>query len=135
MPGVPVLAALVELVDGVVPGAVPVVVLDVDDEELDEDEVDLDVVELEVVELEVVELEVLWVVEVDPVDEVVVVPGAEQSNESLLIVVPSNAPVTLDTWTRHELKSSPAASGSAASLPESPETVPSLKAAGTPEIV
>ena len=130
--GVPVVPVLdVEAVDDVLPGAVPVLVLDVDEEELDEDELELEL-ELELLELEVLELAVLLLV-LD--DEVVVVLGAVQLKESLLVVVPSNVPVTLDTCTRHELKSSPAASGSAASLPESPETVPSLKAAGTPEIV
>lgn len=123
--GVPVLAVFdVELVDEVLPGAVPVLVVEV----LDELELELDD-ELELDE----ELDEL--VLVLAVDEVVVVAGAEQLNESLLVSVPSNVPLTLDTCTRHELKSSPAASGSAASLPESPETVPSLNAAGTPEIV
>ena len=141
--GVPVLPVLeIELVDDVLPGTVPVLVLDVDEDELDEDELELElevleleVLELEVLELEVLELEVLLVLDVELVDEVVVVPAAVQLKESLLVVVPSNVPVTLDTCTRHELKSSPAASGSAASFPESPETVPSLKAAGTLEIV
>lgn len=119
--GVPVLAVFdVELVDEVLPGAVPVLVVEV----LDELELELDD-----------ELELDELVLVLAVDEVVVVAGAEQLNESLLVSVPSNVPLTLDTCTRHELKSSPAASGSAASLPESPETVPSLNAAGTPEIV
>ena len=113
---------LVELlVDVLVEGVVDVVV-----------EVVLDVL-VEVVDEVLVD--VVGDVLVELVDDVVVVVAAEHSNESLLVVVPSNVPLTVVTCTRQALKSSPAASGSAASFPESPETVPSLKLAGTPEIV
>lgn len=108
-------------------------------------ELELELVLLVLLELlELLEDDELLVELDDVVDEVecvvelvlevldVVVPG--HSYESLLVVVPSNVPTVLETCTRQALKSSPALSGSAESLPSSPVTVPSANAAGTPEI-